>query len=81
MNFHKIFHYGQKANRNGNKLIVKLCKFIMRVYYNCDIDFSAQIDESVWLCHNGFGIVINPKVVVGGGDDDTAFCDTWRNTI
>lgn len=55
MDFHKILHYGQKVNRRGNKLRTKLCRLVMRVYYNCDIDFSAQIDESVKI---GAGAVV-----------------------
>ncbi len=37
-----------------------------RWYYHCDIPYSVNL-EGVHLCHNGFGIVINPKAEIGAG--------------
>lgn len=34
--------------------------------YNIDVPYSLGLD-GVYLCHNGFGIVINPNAVIGKG--------------
>ena len=34
--------------------------------YHCDIPQSLDLN-GVFLCHNGFGIVINPKAKIGKG--------------
>lgn len=67
MRFHKIYHLGKSACNRGLKIFPKICTIILRVFYCCDISLKAQIDESVWFCHDGFGIVINPRVFVGEG--------------
>ena len=38
----------------------------MRVVYSADLPYQLDLD-GVYLCHNGFGIVINPHAVVGKG--------------
>lgn len=60
MSFHKVFHLGQFASRKGNKLLAKICRAIVVIRYNSDISLEADIAESVYFCHNGFGTVINP---------------------
>ena len=39
---------------------------LLRWYYHCDIPPAAGIN-GVYFCHNGFGIVINPKARIGKG--------------
>lgn len=34
--------------------------------YHCDIPYTCNL-EGVYLCHQGFGIVINPKSIIGSG--------------
>lgn len=34
--------------------------------YHCDIPYSLNL-KGVFLCHNGFGIVINPNAIIGEG--------------
>jgi len=34
--------------------------------YHTDIPYSLNLD-GVYLCHNGFGIVINPESIIGKG--------------
>lgn len=40
---------------------------MMRIIYQCDIPLNKAIDETVWFCHQGFGIVINPNAVISKG--------------
>lgn len=67
MKFEKVFHYGQKALRKNNKLIVKGLKILCKIIYHCDIPFETNIDKTVYFCHNAFGVVINPNSVIFGG--------------
>ena len=48
------------------KFFAKIIYRYIRVRYQCDIPYSCKLDN-VYLCHNGFGIVINPKSVIGEG--------------
>lgn len=42
-----------------------MLKRFMRIYYQCDISFEADISDNVYFCHGGFGTVINPKAIIG----------------
>ena len=64
--FNKLFHYGQKASKNGWKFRRRVCKYLLRIIYQCEIDLAADIDETVEFCHNGFGIVVNARSKIGG---------------
>ena len=37
----------------------------MVIRYNSDISLEADIAESVYFSHNGFGTVINPRTQIG----------------
>lgn len=37
---------------------------IIRWYYHCDIPYSLNV-SGCYFCHNGFGIVINPRTILG----------------
>ena len=64
--FHELLHYGQEAYRNKWRIRRKVCRFFLRIRYQCDIDLAADIAPDVYFCHPGFGIVINPRVKIGG---------------
>ena len=64
--FNKLFHYGQRANKNGWGFRRRICKYLLRIIYQCEIDLAADIDETVEFCHNGFGIVVNARSKIGG---------------
>ena len=38
-----------------------------KLYFQCDIPFEADIDETVHFCHNAFGVVINPNAKLEKG--------------
>lgn len=37
---------------------------MFRWYYHCDIPYSVDV-SGCFFCHNGFGVVINPRAVFG----------------
>ena len=38
-----------------------------KLYFQCDIPFETDIDETVYFCHNAFGVVINPNAKLEKG--------------
>lgn len=48
------------------RIIISVLYRFFRWYYHCDIPSTAVIKD-VYFCHNGFGIVINPKARIGKG--------------
>lgn len=48
------------------RLISKLQYRWIRVLYCADISYQVDLN-GVYLCHNGFGIVINPESKIGKG--------------
>lgn len=65
---HKLF-----SNCRGGVIISKLRKLfasfltrLIRWYYHCDIPYTVDV-SGVYFCHKGFGVVINPKTIIGRG--------------
>lgn len=56
-----------KEHKKGHWFIAKICFNILRVMFACDIYYTADIDESIELVHNGLGVVIHPKAKIGKG--------------
>jgi len=60
----------QFYHKLGGGIFIRLIRgFLYRAirwYYHCDIPYSAVID-GVYFCHRGYGIVINPKSIIGKG--------------
>jgi serine O-acetyltransferase len=54
--------------RPGGAFLIfsKLMYQYLRRNYNCDIPRMVNMD-GVYVCHNGFGIVINPDAKIGKG--------------
>lgn len=65
--FNRLINKPYKLHKRGGKLrniqIRVLTRFI-RWYYHCDIPCTVDV-SGVYFCHKGFGVVINPKVVLG----------------
>ncbi len=70
--FHKIFHMAQKEYKNKHWKRAEILRVILKVFYQCDIPLAADIADTVWFCHSGFGVVINPKTVIRGGNKCSA---------
>ena len=47
-------------------LLSKILYKFIRIYFQCDIPYTCALNE-VYLCHQGFGIVISPMAVIGAG--------------
>lgn len=57
-------------NRAYKKKIPILPGLVMRyirVIYSCDLPYQCEIGKNVKLAHNGLGVVIHPKAVIGDG--------------
>lgn len=39
----------------------------IRVVYSCDLPYKCELGNNVILKHNGLGVVIHPKAIVGEG--------------
>ena len=68
MKFEKVFHKGRVHYLKGHKLRSKLYYVFCRLFFHCDIPPGTEIAESVYFCHNAFGVVINHCAKIGGGD-------------
>lgn len=58
------------------KKIGILANFIMRfirVVYACEIPLGTQIGKNVTFKHNGLGVVVHPKTIIGDG------CNIYQN--
>ena len=49
-----------------SRRIANMLNILMDWYYHCQIPCPLNL-KGVFLCHNGFGIVINSKAVIGEG--------------
>lgn len=63
--FQLLLKKGRKYIKCGNKIMAKIRKRFMRIYYQCNTSFEADISDNVYFCHGGFGTVINPKAIIG----------------
>lgn len=66
MNFNKAYHLGKKIYKKC-PLCGKIIKFFCKIVFQCDIPYAADIDSTVYFCHNAFGVVINPTAIIRGG--------------
>jgi len=46
------------------KGLAKILYKLIRWYYHCDIPYSLNV-SGCYFCHNGFGVVINPRTKLG----------------
>ena len=66
MDINKLLALQSKcASGGGISLIISkvLCRYI-RLRYQCDIPYTFKF-EDIYLCHQGFGVVITPKAKIG----------------
>ena len=67
--FHTIIRLPYRIFKIGGgkfKIVSSLLQRLIRFYYHCDIPYSIDLSD-VYLNHKGFGIVINPKTIIGKG--------------
>ena len=68
MNINKI-HASVYKHVSGGGMFSRISRLqwgVMRVICHCDISSKTDLTD-VYLCHNGFGIVINPESKIGKG--------------
>lgn len=65
--FHFLYHLSQSLSKHKGVGFVcaHLLSHLIRIIWQCDIHPKANIHQSVWFCHSGFGIVINPRAKIG----------------
>lgn len=76
MNAHlvcKTLHAARFCWLHKIPLIPKLLWCVNRVIFACDISYKANIDRTVDFFHNGLGVVISPKVLIGSN------CKIYQN--
>ncbi len=68
MNINKLHRRMHKYYMGGGilRLFSKVIYRYIRVIYSADLPYQLDLD-GVYLCHNGFGIVINPSATIGRG--------------
>jgi serine acetyltransferase len=69
MDINKLIKYQHSLfikNTFFSKTISKIIYRYLRIRYQCDIPYTCSL-HNVYLCHQGFGIVINPKSKIGSG--------------
>lgn len=60
-------------SRKGLKIKRKFYYFMMRILFSCDIPISVKGGKGLFLPHNGLGVVINSKAVIGNN------CTIYQN--
>lgn len=68
MDVMKLIELQYRLYRGGviSRIASKLIYRYIRIRYQCDISYQCNLKD-VYLCHQGFGIVINPKAKIGAG--------------
>lgn len=68
MDINKLIPLQQRLHRGGviSKVFAKILYRYIRIRYQCDIPYTCRFDQ-VYLCHQGFGIVITPFAKLGKG--------------
>ncbi len=64
--FHKLLRLQFKLHRGGviSRRLAHYLSIMINFYYHCNIPYSID-PTGLFFCHNGFGIVINPKTRIG----------------
>lgn len=66
MKFNTVYRFGKKLYKRCS-FLGKVVKLFSKIVFQCDIPYEADIDSTVYFCHNAFGVVINPAVVIRRG--------------
>ena len=71
--FNRLIHipYRLYKNQRGGvvlswirRVLYQIIIRLIRWYYHCDIPYSLDV-SGCYFCHKGFGVVMNPRVVLG----------------
>ena len=61
----KLYKAARKAYLKKIPLLPKILCRLIRLFYACEIPYTADIDFSVEFAHNGLGCVIGHRAVIG----------------
>lgn len=60
--FYKVENFFYKLKLIPIAIIIK---YVMRVIFSCDIPYQTKIGKNVKFDHNGLGVVIHERAVIG----------------
>lgn len=66
MNAVKLIYLSIRLHKNRG-VLPQLVKNINRVIFGCDVSYNILLGNNLKLPHQGLGVVIGPKVVIGDG--------------
>lgn len=61
----RVYRWYKKMHKSRFKPRRRFIEIMLRVLFSCDIPADAQIGENCTFAHNGLGVVISPKAVIG----------------
>lgn len=62
----KFLYLGMWLRKHHLGFIARIVDyFIIRGFYSCDIQSNTKIGKNLDLSHNGLGVVVHPKTVIG----------------
>ncbi|MCA4776699.1 serine acetyltransferase [Empedobacter stercoris] len=61
----RIYRIMEFFNDKGFKMISGLIMRYIRIVYSCDLPYNLKLGKGVILKHNGLGVVIHPKAIIG----------------
>ncbi|MET4081163.1 serine O-acetyltransferase [Pedobacter sp. UYP30] len=61
----RIYRIMEKLNDKKIILLPGLLMRYIRIVYSCDLPVSLKLGKGVILKHNGLGVVIHPKAIIG----------------
>lgn len=62
-----LYRLMYKLHKKGIPLLPGLLMRYIRVIYSCELPYNCELGEGVLLKHNGLGVVIHPKAIIGDG--------------
>lgn len=63
----RLYLFSRTLYRRGFRVLPRVVQKINRIINSLDIRYTADIDPSVTLLHNGLGCVIHERAVIGSG--------------
>lgn len=61
----KLFYFAIRLRKLHLSILARIIDLLIRFLYACEISSKMQIGGGMRLLHNGLGVVIHPKSVIG----------------
>lgn len=62
-----LYRVMNKSYKKGIPIIPGLLMRFIRVIYACELPYQCEIGEGALFVHNGLGVVVHPKSIIGEG--------------